>query len=170
MDAVESATGSDHRLFPRPISIHGVEPATYDRYMRRRFLMALGLQLALCGPLLAGLLIYPGIVNDSTLWAIAAGALVSASIASVGILYVSHRIQQRPIALNTTYELWPDCLVSRVAGSPPVVVRKDSVAGVAQRRRPWKGLTICNLQGEWIAVPECVNDFEPLWRRGMLTK
>ena len=156
----DAAPPCDVQLVSAPISIHGLEPADVRRLFVHRVAWPTGVGIAITGVWL----LVPGAFygyGSAGYEGLLIGSAVGAA-AFLPLMYVAYRFWFRPVILGTTYELWPDRIVSRILGRPPLVIRRDEVASV--RVTPWVGrhMVVENHHGECMSIPWCVRGFEQL--------
>ena len=123
----------DNVFIPQPLSVHGwTAEAFKDWFWRRnaRHIIAFGSAFM-------AVAIGQGIIRDGFaweyLWAAPVG-VIGGLLVGVLIISVKCRFQCR-VALSTTFELWPESLVFRTAGTPRVTIQPEDVVSV----RYWEG-------------------------------
>jgi len=117
----DPAPPSELRFFTAPISVHTVSAPDLDRQFRKRLLIGT-IAVIPIGALyfLLVFIAFTGLsrpLQGDYVLMVAASLLAGAPV-GVGLSIVIYLKYTRRINLATTYELWPDALVYRVAGRP----------------------------------------------------
>jgi len=165
-DPTDQQSGST--FVPEPISIHTIDEAAYrkcfDGVMTPRmavlavvFLVAGG--VLVFWPLAGGL----GIVVVA---AVAIGVTIVVLLMVVAQFYLN-RWWQLKLWRATRIELWPDCIIRRIEGRPPLVIRKEDVASIWVKKGVPRRLVVRSKRGfyESMGIPAAVIGFEELCER-----
>lgn len=162
-DASRQSITSGSLFAETPISVHGVTPAAFRAKFNRDIRRGIVLMVCIYGALLAVTAIRQAIQGHNpgylwvTVWLVVGAAFVTALLWAVA-LALGYFYGDRT-ALATTYELWPDGLVMRVIGRPPLRIDRGNVIGIGRDSRNNLHVRSATTQ---IVIPAEVNDLYAL--------
>jgi len=147
-------------LIPRPISVHALSEDNY----RRRFRHVITPTASLTGIAVTGVCVYFA-VTAKALWWIAPAIILGIAV-PVGVVntWRSYRHGLK-LCQSSAVELWPDGITYRIAGRPPLVIRREDM--VSLKFKPGRNgrLYVGNRDASRsVAIANDVNDFDALHR------
>ncbi len=152
----------DNVFIPQPLSIHRMSEDEFRRHYKRSAIGGMAWFTLLLPGSYVIIHFARGTAGGSSLW-IGLSVFVPALVISLLLSYWIGFRRQLRICHGTTIELWPDSLIYRIDGRPPLVLRREEIESL-QLRPAARVLFVKSSKGieRSLLIATGINDFDKL--------